>query len=113
MSDQPSMEVDCASVKARLDDASDRFVFLDCREQEEFDNVRIDGATLLPMSAIQERIGELESNKDDDIIIHCHHGGRSMRVAMWMRQQGFTKAQSMAGGIDVWAQEIEPGMTRY
>lgn len=111
-SDQISMEVDCQTVKARQS-SDDTFLFLDCREQVEYDKVRIDGAVLLPMSQMAERVGELETHRDSDIIIHCHHGGRSMQVAMWLRQQGFTKAQSMAGGIDAWAIEIEPGMTRY
>lgn len=106
------LEVDCATVKSRLD-AGDPFVFLDCRESSEYDTVRIEGTTLLPMSEMAERVGGLEEHRDSDIIIHCHHGGRSLRVANWLRQQGFSKAQSMAGGIDVWAVEIEPGMPRY
>ncbi|NQV25613.1 MAG: rhodanese [Rhodopirellula sp.] len=106
------LEIDCPSVKARLDaDAS--FLFIDCRETSEYDAVRIEGALLMPMSELAERVGELEEHRESEIIIHCHHGGRSLRVANWLRQQGFSTAQSMAGGIDVWAIEIEPGMLRY
>jgi rhodanese-related sulfurtransferase len=65
------------------------------------------------MSEMAERVGELEEHRESEIIIHCHHGGRSLRVANWLRQQGFFTAQSMAGGIDVWSVEIEPGMLRY
>jgi len=65
------------------------------------------------MSEIQNRLAELETHRDDDIVIHCHHGGRSLRVANWLRQQGFSKAQSMAGGIDQWAVEIDPSLPRY
>lgn len=106
------IEVTCAQVKARLDTA-DKFVFLDCREPDEYQTVSIAPATLLPMSEIQNRVGELESHRDDDIVIHCHHGGRSLRVANWLRQQGFSKAQSMSGGIDQWAIEIDPSLPRY
>jgi len=106
------IEIDCPSVKAKLD-AGDQFVFIDCRETSEFDAVKIAGATLLPMSEMADRVGELEEHRESEIIIHCHHGGRSLRVANWLRQQGFSTAQSMAGGIDVWAVEIEPGMLRY
>lgn len=106
------MEIDVASVKARLD-AGEDFLFLDCREQHEFDAVRIEGTTLLPMSEMQERVSELEPHKDRNIVIHCHHGGRSLRVAMFLRQHGYASAASMAGGIDAWAVEIEPGMARY
>ncbi len=106
------MEIDVAGVKAKLDSGED-FLFLDCREQQEFDAVKIEGTTFIPMSELQERVGELESHKDREIIVHCHHGGRSLRVAMFLRQNGYATATSMAGGIDAWAVEIEPGLARY
>ena len=106
------IEIDCASVKNKLD-LDEPFFFLDCREQDEHAQVNIPQATLLPMSEIQDRVAELDAHKAEDVIVMCHHGGRSLQVAMWLRQQGFVKAQSMSGGIDVWAQTIEPGMTRY
>ena len=106
------MEVDCKTVKAKLDSGAD-FVFIDCREQNEYDLVKIDGATLLPMSQVTDRVAELEQHKDSEIIIHCHHGGRSLNVANWLKSQGFKNPLSMAGGIDVWAQEIDPSLERY
>ncbi len=112
MTDTTPLETDCRTTKSRLE-AGDSFLFLDCREQDESDAVRIEGTTLIPMSELQERVGELDSHRDSEIIVHCHHGGRSLRVAMWLRQQGFAGAVSMAGGIDQWALQIEPGMARY
>lgn len=106
------LEVDCASVKAMLT-TGQPFLFLDCREQSEFDQVRIAGTTLIPMSELATRVAELEAHKSDTVVVHCHHGGRSLRVANWLSQQGFTNAKSMAGGIDEWATTIEPGMVRY
>lgn len=106
------LEIDCPSVKAKLD-AGDQFLFVDCRETSENEAVKIEGTMLLPMSKMAERVGELQEHRTSEIIIHCHHGGRSLRVANWLRQQGFSTAQSMSGGIDVWAVEIEPGMLRY
>ena len=106
------MEVDCKTVKAKLD-AGEGFVFIDCREQNEYDRVKIEGTILIPMGEIPERISELQQHKDSEIIIHCHHGGRSLSVANWLKAQGFQSALSMAGGIDVWAQEIDSSLPRY
>lgn len=106
------IEVSCAEVAGMLA-AGGRFALVDCREPDEAEICRIDGAELMPMSTLGERVGELAGREGDRIVIHCHKGGRSFRVANWLRQQGFAQAQSMAGGIDAWAEEIEPGMARY
>lgn len=108
----PPVEVDCATVRRRLEQG-DAFLFLDCREKDEHAAARIPQAKLLPMSEIQARLAELENDRNSDIVVHCHHGGRSLRVAMWLRQQGFPRAQSMAGGIDEWSQKIDPSVPRY
>ena len=106
------LEIDVASVKQKIDGKAP-FLLLDCREQDEYDRCRIDGAQLLPMSALQERVGELNGRQGDLIVVHCHHGGRSLRVARWLRAQGFANAQSMAGGIDAWSEQIDPQVPRY
>lgn len=107
------METDCQATKARLDRGGADFVLLDCREQDEYDLVHIAGSMLIPMSQLMARAGELEPYKQAEVIVHCHHGGRSLQVTQWLRQQGYAKVQSMKGGIDRWATEIEPGMARY
>ncbi len=86
---------------------------IDCREEDEFAIASIPGAKLLPMSQFVQRISELDALRTERVIVHCHHGGRSLRVARWLRDQGFPKAQSMAGGIDGWALEIDPATPRY
>src|SRR5262245_42944410 len=106
------IETDCRAVKARLD-ARDDFLLLDCREADEYQAVNIAAAMLLPMSELMTRVGELEPWKGKPIVVHCHHGGRSLRVANWLRQQGFTATQSMAGGIDQWAVDIDASLPRY
>ncbi|MBL7650063.1 MAG: rhodanese [Planctomycetaceae bacterium] len=106
------IEVSVPEVK-ELRDAGADFLFIDCREPDEHAIAAITGAQLLPMSALAERIGELAGHEERRVVIHCHKGGRSLRVANWLRQQGFSRAQSMAGGIDRWATDVEPGMARY
>jgi rhodanese-related sulfurtransferase len=106
------IEVDCTSVKALLDDGAD-FLLLDCRETDEHAVARIAGARLLPMTELQARLSELECDRGRRVVVHCHHGGRSLRVAAFLRKQGFAQAQSMAGGIDEWSQTIDPAVPRY
>ena len=106
------LETDCRTVKSRLDQTDD-FLLLDCRERDEHSTANIAQATLIPMSELAARAAELERFRDKDIIVHCHHGGRSMRVTNWLRDQGYARAQSMAGGIDAWSQEIDPAVPRY
>jgi adenylyltransferase/sulfurtransferase len=88
-------------------------LLLDCREPEEHAVAAIAGSVLIPMGELPERVGELAGREAERIVVYCHLGGRSLRVAHWLRGQGFENAQSMAGGIDEWAAEIEPGMPRY
>ena len=107
-----SIEIDCQQVRARRE-ASEDLLLLDCREQQEWDHVHIEGATLIPMSEIQNRVTELEEHRDRDIVVYCHHGGRSLQVAQWLQQQGFSSVLNMTGGIDVWSQEIDSSLPRY
>ena len=88
-------------------------LLLDCREPDEHATARIEGATLIPMREIPERLAELEPWRNKPIVVHCHHGMRSMRVAQFLRDSGFARAQSMRGGIEAWSLEIDPGVPRY
>ena len=106
------VEIDCRSVKAKIDSKAD-FLLLDCREPDEHATVHITQARLLPMSVIQDRISELEPHKNREIVVHCHHGGRSLKVTHWLRKLGFANVKSMTGGIDQWAVEIDPKLPRY
>jgi rhodanese-related sulfurtransferase len=110
--DELPLEVDCQTVAARLRGQGE-FVLIDCREFDEHAIARIAGSRLVPMSQLEARVGELTAHCDAAIAVHCHHGGRSLRVARWLREQGFAKAQSMAGGIDRWSIEIDPAVPRY
>lgn len=114
MSAPPPIEISCHAVHAKRQ-AGEDFVLLDCRELDEYQFARIEGARLLPMSEIEERLGELRTGTGGDqaLVVHCHHGGCSLQVAQWLRLRGFPRAQSMAGGIDQWSNEIDPAVPRY
>ena len=106
------LEVSVGQTKAMLDQNPET-VLIDCREQDEYDTVKIDRAKLIPMSELKSRVGELSDVGSKPVIVHCHHGGRSLKVAKFLRENGVPQAQSMAGGIDAWATDIEPGLPRY
>ena len=106
------IDIDVVSVKNMLD-ANEPFLLLDCREPGEYATASIAGSTLIPMKEIQARVGEITDKKDSRIVVHCHHGGRSLRVTQWLRSQGFSQVQNMAGGIDAWSLQVDPSVPRY
>ena len=105
-------EIDVHAVQA-LRTGGEPFLLLDCREPDEHAIARIEGALLIPMRTIPERLADLEPRRSDRIVVHCHHGVRSLRVARFLRERGFTGVQSMMGGIEAWSLEIDPAMPRY
>jgi rhodanese-related sulfurtransferase len=88
-------------------------LLLDCRTPEEHATARIEGAVLLPMQEIAARVGELEAWRGRTIVVHCHHGVRSLRVTQWLRERGFASATSLRGGIDAWSAEVDPTVPVY
>jgi rhodanese-related sulfurtransferase len=106
------LEIECRAVKERLD-RGEKFLFLDCREPDEHRTAHIEGTWLIPMGQIPQRLEELQPHKQSSIVVHCHHGGRSLRVTHWLRQQGFLQAQNLTGGIDRWATEVDPSVPKY
>jgi rhodanese-related sulfurtransferase len=87
-------------------------VLLDVREPWEYDTAHIAGSTLIPMNEVPARAFK-ELDEEAPILVLCHHGMRSLSVAAWLRQQGFDRAQSVAGGIDAWSRTIDPTVPRY
>ncbi len=104
-------EISAEEVKAKLD-AGEPFTLLDVREPWECATARIESAKLIPMGDIPSRAHQ-ELDPEDHIVVMCHHGVRSMNVTVWLRQQGFDKAQSMRGGIDAWSRGVDSGVPTY
>ena len=107
-----SDEVDVHFVKSLIDQGAE-FLLLDCRENDEYALVRIEGSRLIPMTELVKRVEELRDHANERIVVHCHHGGRSHQVTQWLRQQGFRGAQNMMGGIDAWSVEVDAQLPRY
>jgi rhodanese-related sulfurtransferase len=104
-------EINPEEVKAKLD-AGDVFTLLDVREPWEFETAWITGAKLMPMGDVPSRANQ-ELDPEENIVVLCHHGVRSMNVTAWLRQQGFEKAQSMRGGIDAWSRRVDGKVPKY
>jgi rhodanese-related sulfurtransferase len=85
---------------------------LDVREVFEFEQARIEGADLIPMSMVPDHLDELKA-ETRPIVVLCHHGMRSLQVVEWLRRQGISDCRSMSGGIDQWSCEIDPAVGRY
>jgi rhodanese-related sulfurtransferase len=93
------------------DDSRPKPLLLDVREPWEFELCQIAGSQLIPMHLIPLRSQELDA--DRDIVVICHHGARSMQVAMFLENRGFTSVHNLSGGVNGWAMSVDPAMRRY
>jgi rhodanese-related sulfurtransferase len=93
------------------DQAMTRVVLLDVREPMEVALANISGATCIPMREVPGRLDEIA--RDQPIVVMCHSGIRSRQVAAFLSASGFPEVFNLAGGIDAWSQELDPGIPRY
>ncbi|NLD69915.1 MAG: sulfurtransferase [Limnobacter sp.] len=84
---------------------------LDVREDWELRICRIDGSLHIPMQQVVQRFDEIDRSRP--IVCVCHHGMRSMQVAMFLQQRGATRTYNLAGGIDAWARQVDPACALY
>jgi len=105
------LEMSVTDAKRQIDASPQTTVLIDVREPYELEICRIEGATPIPMRQIPEQLVALP--KDKHLLILCHRGGRSRRVTEYLRTQHFEAVSNVSGGIDAWAEEIDPDMRRY
>jgi len=103
-------EISSTDTAALLKDGNARLI--DVREPWEFATAKIEGSVLIPMGDVPARAHQ-ELDPDERIVVLCHHGARSLNVTVWLRNQGFENAQSLRGGIEAWAAEVDPTVPRY
>ena len=103
-------EVSVQELKRRMD-AREKFQLLDVREPWEVAIAHLPGSTHIPLGQLSARLSELPA--DSDIIVMCHSGGRSRRATEMLIARGFDRAANLTGGIDAWADEIDPDMPTY
>jgi rhodanese-related sulfurtransferase len=103
-------EISALELKARRDRGETPLV-IDVREHWELQLASIPGVLHVPMSQIPNRLSEF--SRDTEIIVMCHAGGRSMRVAHFLVNQGFTKVANLTGGISAWSEEVDATVPHY
>jgi rhodanese-related sulfurtransferase len=96
---------------AELRQAEVPHAILDVREPAELEICRIENAIHIPMQQVPSRLAELPAGAP--LIVICHHGMRSLRVVNFLHGAGIDNAINLDGGIDAWAAEIDPSISRY
>jgi rhodanese-related sulfurtransferase len=109
--DSYPLEISVEETRRLLNENPGGVLLVDVREPDEYETARIEGAQLIPMRQIPENMGALP--RDKHLLIHCHHGGRSMRVTQYLRSQGFSAVTNVAGGIHAWSQRIDSTIPVY
>ncbi len=103
-------EISVAELRAEWAKNPD-LVVLDVREPHEAEIARIDGAALIPLGELPQRLHELDGHAE--IVTHCHHGIRSLKALEILKAAGFSKVRSLRGGIDAWSVSVDPEVPRY
>ena len=103
-------EISVEELKARRDRGENPLV-IDVREGWELQLASIPDVVHVPMNQVPARLGEFE--RGAPIIVMCHAGGRSMRVAHFLANQGFTDVANLSGGISAWSEAVDATVPRY
>jgi rhodanese-related sulfurtransferase len=104
-------EVTVQDMKQALEDPGLGIKVVDVREPDEYEIARVNGVPLLPLSQIESRFTELDPNQQ--YYLHCKAGVRSLKALTFLRERGFKYLKSVKGGINAWADEIDPAVPKY
>src|SRR5213083_3010453 len=104
------LQISVEALKEKID-RGQPVVLVDVREPMEWEIAHLDRAILIPVAQVPARVNELSTA--DDIVVYCKTGVRSGRITNFLRDLGFRKVKNLVGGIDEWAEKVEPEMPRY
>ncbi len=104
-------EVTVQDMRRALENPALGIQVVDVREPDECQIARVDGTTLLPLSELERRFGELKP--EQTIYLHCKGGVRSLKAVQFLKQNGFKSVKSVKGGILAWSSEIDPSVPKY
>ncbi|MBS1794796.1 MAG: hypothetical protein JSS81_13130 [Acidobacteria bacterium] len=104
-------EITATELKAKMD-AGEDFQLIDVRQPAEYDFARIEGAKLIPLGEIVQRMNELDPERE--IIVQCKAGGRSAMAIQALERAGFKgDMKNLRGGITAWSNEVDPKVPKY
>jgi rhodanese-related sulfurtransferase len=103
-------QLSATELKTKIDNHEPLFL-LDVREPHEFKYAHIANSVLIPLNQIPQRCDELD--KQQAIVVICHHGVRSQQAAYYLEQEGFSDISNLQGGIDAWSLFCDPSVQRY
>jgi adenylyltransferase/sulfurtransferase len=103
-------EITVEELKA-LRDRGESVVLLDVREPHEVAISDLPGSVKIPLGTLPQSLDRL--SKEDAIVVYCRVGGRSAQAVEFLQQMGYGQARNLAGGINRWAERIDPMMAKY
>jgi rhodanese-related sulfurtransferase len=106
----PLTRVSALELKNRIQNEPQLFL-LDVREPNEFAFARIENSVLIPLNQLPERIAELDPQQE--IVVICHHGVRSLQASMYLVNSGFEHVANLTGGIEAWSCTCDSSVPRY
>lgn len=104
-------EITATELKKRMD-AGDDIQLIDVRQPDEYAFAKIEGAKLIPLGEIVQRMSELDETRET--VIHCKMGGRSAKAIEALQRAGYQGAlKNMRGGITAWSNDVDPKVPKY
>ncbi|MDX2146841.1 MAG: rhodanese-like domain-containing protein [Planctomycetota bacterium] len=108
----PEYEISPQAAAAGLREGPGRLVLIDCRTEAEWAFAHVSGSVHIPLDELAIRTDEIDLPAGSTLAIICHHGKRSLRGALALREQGL-HAMSVAGGIEAWSLRVDSSVRRY
>jgi len=105
-------ELDPSQLKQRMD-RKDELLLIDVREPFEAELASIPAARLIPLGELENSLAALAEWQERSVVVHCHHGPRSHAACELLQSKGFSKVESLSGGIDAWSLQVDSTVPRY
>jgi adenylyltransferase/sulfurtransferase len=102
-------QISVKELKQRID-AGEDVQLIDVREPYEYQIAQM-GGKLIPQNEVPNRLAEIDKSRE--VVVQCKSGGRSQRIAEFLKQAGYEKVANVAGGITAWSNEIDPSVPKY